>query len=94
MSPDSVEETLSAATTAARRVLVQAIDLRFDLDEAAEAAATGSASLSADLRRLRAAAAALQREIDRVAAALEPTSEGRGEILEEQQDEAMLVPGD
>jgi hypothetical protein len=94
MNPDTLNEPLAAATAAARRVLVQAIDLRFDLDEAAEAAAGGSVFLREALRRLSAAAVTLQREIDRLAAALEPEPDGRHEILEEEQDETMVSYGD
>lgn len=92
MNPETPEAPLAQAMAAARRLLVQAIDLRFNLDEAAEAAA-GSALLHADLHRLRAAAVTLQEEIDRVEAALEPEFDRHDEILEEEQDEVTVSRG-
>jgi hypothetical protein len=90
MNPETLKEPLAAATTAARRLLVQAIDIRFELDEAAEAAAEGSALLHADLRRLRFAAAELQETIDRLELALQSSVHRRDVIYEEDQEEVAL----
>jgi hypothetical protein len=90
MNPETLKEPLAAATTAARRLLVQAIDIRFELDEAAEAAAEGSALLHEDLRRLRFAAAELQETIDRLELALQSSVHRRDVIYEEDQEEVAL----
>jgi hypothetical protein len=91
MDPETQQLPLAEATAAARRLLVHAIDLRFDLDAAAEAAG-GSGLHRADVQRLRAAAVSIREEIDRLSAALEPDVHVSGEILEEEQDEVSISP--
>jgi hypothetical protein len=90
MNPETLKEPLAAATAAARRLLVQAIDIRFGLDEAVEAAAEGSVLLHADLRRLRIATAELQETIDRLELALQSSVHRRDMVYEEDQEEVAV----
>jgi hypothetical protein len=91
MNPEQRDPSLAAAMAVARRLLVRAIDVRFDLDEAFETA-NGSHRLSLpDRQRLRADAAALHKEIDRLTLALSLFDDpDPGEVLDEESDEAMV----
>ena len=70
MNIQQQDQPLHDAQAAARRLLVRTIDLRFDLDDAADAIGRADSVSPVDLRRLRADADALCREIDRLAEAL------------------------
>src|SRR5438093_186705 len=59
MNPEQRNPSLVAAVAVARRLLVRAIDIRFDLDEAVETANGSHRPTPAALERLRADAAAL-----------------------------------
>jgi len=72
------DETIRAAQAAARRLLVRAIDLRFDLDDTADAARTGHGAAGINLLQLRADSDAVRVEIDRLAQLLLPVSDGSG----------------
>ena len=88
MNPEQTDAALAAAVAASRRLLVRAIDLRFDLDEEVERANGSHRLPPTGLRRLRADAAALQKEIARLALALRPIEEpGLADVLEEVPDE-------
>jgi hypothetical protein len=63
------DQALQAAQAAARRLLLRAIDLRFDLDDTADAAGSRGPLRATDLRRLRSDADALCHAIDRLAEA-------------------------
>jgi hypothetical protein len=91
MSPEQTDPSLAAAVAVARRLLMCAINLRFDLDEAVETA-NGSPWLAPpDLQRLRADAAALLRELDHLTRALpSETSPDLGAALEEESDEVAV----
>jgi hypothetical protein len=70
------EQTLQAAQASARRLLVRAIDIRFNLDDTVESMAGEGHLNPVALRRLRADADALCREIDRLADAVWPLPDG------------------
>ncbi len=94
MNPDQ-NPSLAAAIAAARRLLIHAIDLRFDLDEIDEANHDGHGLDPGDLRRLRSAAAAVQREIENLANA-SPFAAGKpGEAfgIGEPESMASRAPG-
>ncbi len=78
MNPDARDSPLLAAMAAARRLLLHVIDVRFNLDEAAEGMQDGHPLVPDDLRRLRAAAADVQHEIECLIKALPPFSEPAG----------------
>ena len=84
------DQPLYAAQAAARRLLVRAIDLRFDLDDTADLAVGGASVSPVDLQRLRADAGALCREIDRLAEALSPVCDPAG-LEDEAIDEAAAA---
>src|SRR5205809_1028704 len=80
--------TLAAAEAAARRLLVRAIDVRFDLEDAAEAIDGDHGLTRNDVRMLRAHADALRHEIDSLAIALWPSARYEAVGAEEGSDEA------
>jgi hypothetical protein len=75
MNPEQKDPALAAAVAVSRRLLVRAIDLRFNLDEAVERANGSHRLTPTGLQRLRADAAALQKEINRLALALSPADD-------------------
>jgi hypothetical protein len=82
-------QALEAANAAARRLLLCAIDIRFDLEEVFEADPDGHRLSSSDLHRLRAAAGMVQDEIERLAQMVHSRSsppdggaDGEDEIIE------------
>jgi hypothetical protein len=83
MNPEARNSHLSAAMAAARRLLIHAMDLRFDLDEAGEALSTDRDLEPGALHRLRQAAAAAQYEIECLAELLLPDRGEDEETLEE-----------
>jgi len=88
MDPLNRETPLAAAAELARRVLISAMDIRFDLDEAIEAGVRHELT-SRDLEWLRADTIALQREIERLAASLWPPA-NEAELLLEEEEEAIF----
>jgi hypothetical protein len=61
---------MQAAQAAARRLLLRTIDLRFDLDDAADTLGSRGSLHATDLQGLRSDADALRHAIDRLAEAL------------------------
>jgi hypothetical protein len=89
VNPEERDSRLSTATAAARRLLIHAIDVRFALDEAAEAFEGRDGPTLEEVRRMRADLRALQHEIDRLHDALwVPSRDCRG-VSEEEGDEAV-----
>lgn len=82
------DETLRAAQVAARRLLVRAIDLRFDLDDTVDQARLADPMSWADLTQLRADSDAVRVEIDRLAELLLRSASGHGGELDDV-EEAM-----
>src|SRR5947208_11718923 len=69
VNPVERDRQLTAAMAAARRLLLHAIDIRFGLDEVAEADEQNAVD-ACDLARLSAAVAALRRETEALQEAL------------------------
>jgi hypothetical protein len=78
VNPKQRDLALAAASAAARRLLVRVIDLRFDLEDAAETIRADHGLTPDDLRLLRSDADALRREIELLADALWPSGDGAG----------------
>jgi hypothetical protein len=60
------DQTLQAAQAAARQLLVRAIDLRFDLDDTADAVRTSDPITWGELKRLRADTEAVREAVERL----------------------------
>ncbi len=80
---------LAAARAAARRLLLRSIDIRFNLEDAAEAIHAGHDLTPQELCRLRADADAVGGEIEALADALWPVPVGAGDLAEEENETAM-----
>ena len=91
MKFEQSDETIRAAQAAARRLLVRAIDLRFDLDDTADAARTGDGAAGINLVQLRADSDAVRVEIDRLAQLLLSAPDGRGDEAEEVEEATTVA---
>jgi hypothetical protein len=89
MDPLYKDTPLAAAAELARRVLISAMDIHFDLDDAIETAGGRHELTPRDLEWLRADAITLQREIERLAASLWPAA-NEAELLLEEEEEAIF----
>jgi hypothetical protein len=88
VNPKQSDRALAAAEAAARRLLVRVIDLRFNLEDAAETVRADQSFTANDLQLLRSDADALRREIDLLADALWPSRDGAGTAGEGEGDKA------
>jgi hypothetical protein len=89
VNPEERDSRLAAATTAARRLLVRAIDVRFALDEATETMDGDGGPTVQDMHQLRTDARALQHEVECLCRALWPRHQGDDGEAEELDDEVV-----
>jgi hypothetical protein len=90
MEPNVRRGPLAAADAAARRLLTQAIDIRFNLEDAREQIDGGDAPSRAELQRLRDLLFDLQNEIDHLEAVLYPLHSDSDFSLEEEADTVIF----